>query len=574
MNTATLSKKVVTMSLSDFLMLCCGLSLFLFGMQRTEKGLRLAAGEGLKRAIELVTRNRLVAIGVGLGVTLLTQSSSATSVMLVGFASAGLISLTQTLGVILGADIGTTITVQLFAFKMTALAPLFITIGFGLHAFSPSRKQRNIGQLILGFGLVFFGLTIMADAVMPLRSNPHFANLFGASSSPIVLLLIAALFTALIQSSAATIAIIIALALPAPDSAARITITQAVALLLGANVGTCATALLSALGADTEGKRVAWAHTIFKLAGALLFLPLIGPLAQLAQWSAPHNIGNQIANAHTLFNLGMALLFLPFLNGFAHLTRLLVPTPATPADGFSVHFITRDFSTQPTLALTQARRELARMGGIVETMFEQFQAGLMNRDSTLLTTMHKQDDQVDYLHTKLGGYLAHLSQQEFTETEAVEQLVLLNLNTELELIGDLISKDLYGYTRRLISKNLHFSREGLAEIADFSKQVQQTLRGALEHIGQPPEQQTEGYGESKVRIDTLSQQLRVNHFHRLGQGLRETVETTSYHLDIIEELRRINTHAVKIAQSLQGDAAGGLSTTYQHFLSAAVDKGV
>jgi phosphate:Na+ symporter len=560
------------MTLSDFLMLCCGLSLFLFGMQRTEKGLRLAAGEGLKRAIELVTRNRLVAIGVGLGVTLLTQSSSATSVMLVGFASAGLITLTQTLGVILGADIGTTITVQLFAFKMTALAPLFITIGFGLHSFSPSRKQRNIGQLILGFGLVFFGLTIMADAVMPLRSSPHFANLFGASSSPIVLLLIAALFTAIIQSSAATLAIIIALALPAPHSAARIDITQAVALLLGANVGTCATALLSALGADTEGKRVAWAHTLFKLAGALIFLPFIGPLAQLAHWSAPNSIGNQIANAHTIFNLGMAVLFLPFLKGFAHLTRLLVPTPPNATTPFSVHYITHDFSTQPTLALSQARRELGRMGGIVAMMFEQFQTGLINRDTTLLTTMHKLDDQVDYLHTQLGGYLAHLSQQEFTEQEAVEQLVLLNLTTELELIGDLISKDLYGYTKRLISKNLHFSHEGLEEIADFSKQVQQTLRQALGHIDQPQEQPAEGLNEAKVHIDTLSQQLRLNHFHRLGQGLKETVETTSYHLDIIEELRRINTHAFKIAQTLQGSTAGVLNTTYQQSQSVAVDK--
>jgi len=540
------------MTIFDFFLLSCGLSLFLYGMQTSEKALRLSAGSSLKNIIEKITRNRLVALLIGLIMTLITQSSSATSVMLVGFASAGLVTLPQTLGIILGADIGTTVTVQLFAYKITKFAPLLISIGFFLVSFSKLKQRRNIGYMILGFGLVLFGMTIMADAVHPLRHSGIIKNLFNASVSPLILIVISAAFTGVIQSSAATIALIISIASTPDGSVAgsSLTINNAIPLLLGANIGTCATALLSSLRSENEGKRVAWAHTSFKIAGVLLFLPFMHMLASYAQWSAPHSIARQIANAHTVYNFAMALIFLPFLKTFSSVIAKLVPEKKSVSNEFSCVYIKDQYKSDPVLALEQAKREIIRMSSVINVMLLDMWAAITARDVKRISKTKKTDDLADFIQEQITPYLTDISQEEMHSSDSRMQMELLKVTAELELTGDLISKDIAKYGKKLVYEDLHFSQEGMSDLEIFFTTIKGHLNNAITSFISNDKELANEVIQDKLNINILEDKLRRNHFKRLKNGQIESIETTTIHLDLLEDLRRISSHAKKIAYAV------------------------
>jgi phosphate:Na+ symporter len=535
----------------DATLLACGLSLFLYGMHRSEKALRLLGGARIRQAINTVTRNRVMALLLGVGVTFVTQSSSATTVMLVGLATAGLIDLVHALGVVFGTAVGTTLTVQLFAYKVTKIAPLLVALGFFPYAFSRNNSWRNGGQLLFGFGLVFFGMSLMADSVAPLRESAAFREVLQSVSSPLALVLLSAGFTAVIQSSAATIALVIAFALPPLSGGVpAVSLAAAVPLVFGANIGTCATALLASVGASVEGKRIAWGHVIYKTLGVLIAFPFIGLLVKFGYASAPHNTAAQIANVHTAFNVAVALVFLPFMHLLARLIEMLVRPSHKQAAGFALRYITREVSDIPYLALSQAEKEVVRMSQAVTTMLEWVWAGIRDRDVSVFDQIVAEDDRVDFLQEEITAYLARLAEGELQPEHSRKQTQLLAVTSELELIGDLVSKDICAYGRHLVSANLSFSGQGTVDIGRLHEMVVSNIYAAIDAFSTDDCTIAQQVVDAKPAVDAAEDELRLRHFERITHGLAESLQTTTIHLDLIEDLRRINSHAARIARSV------------------------
>lgn len=285
-----------------------GLGLFIYGMKLMGDGLENAAGDGLKSILEKVTSNRLMGVAIGAIVTMVIQSSSATTVMVVGFVNAGLMSLAQAAGIIMGANIGTTITAQLVAFKLDQIAPLFVFVGAALVMFARAKKRREIGNIILGFGILFTGMGIMSGAMKPLASSPAFTNILIAIGDNWFIGIIAgAAITAILQSSSATTGILIALA-----TTGTIDIGLALPVVFGCNIGTCITAMIASIGTNKTAHKAALLHLIFNIVGTIIFLPFLGVLARFVQYTSPDDVSRQIANAHTVFNIANTALLLPF----------------------------------------------------------------------------------------------------------------------------------------------------------------------------------------------------------------------------------------------------------------------
>ncbi len=352
-----------------------GLVLFLYGMEKMSEGLKKTAGKGMRKILATLTNNRLIGLAVGAFVTMVIQSSSATTVMLVSFAQAQLLTFGQTLSVILGANIGTTVTAQLIAFKLTDYAFLMIIIGFALTVLSKKEYYKYLGESLLGFGILFMGMKIMSDSMYPLREYEPFIGLMKNLENPIFGLLLGAAFTALIQSSSAFTGIVIVLA-----QQGLLTLDAGIPLLFGANIGTCVTAALASIGATREAKRVAIAHVIFNTAGALIFLFWIPYFADIVRWISPvsdaegvqklaSEAPRQIANAHTLFNVSVAILFLPFTSLLAKLVLKIMPERDTekPIESVTWHLDEKEIST-PAIAIDLSKAEVGRMAKILRRM--------------------------------------------------------------------------------------------------------------------------------------------------------------------------------------------------------------
>ncbi len=342
----------------SFLSLIGGIALLLYGMRIAGEGLQQVAGTRLRRVLGTMTGNRLKGAGLGAGVTVLMQSSSATAVLLLGLVGAGLLSLRQTLGVLLGADLGTTVTVQLISFNIVDWAPLMIAIGVALVIPFRSGAVRQIARAIFGFGLVFLGIGLLIDGSATWAENELFQEFITAiAGAPIILLVVGIAFTAIVQSSAATIGIVIALA-----ANNLLDMNAALPVIYGANVGTAGTALLAAAGANIDARRVAAAHTLFKLIAVAIFVPLTGPFADLLGWLGG-STARQVANAHTIFNAGLMLVMLPFVSRVAWLLLKLMPAPAVRADDDGARYLDPVTLSSPPLALGQAHPRGAAPGG-------------------------------------------------------------------------------------------------------------------------------------------------------------------------------------------------------------------
>jgi phosphate:Na+ symporter len=524
------------------LILFGGMALLLYGMQLTGEGLQRAAGARLRQILTHLTSNRVMAALTGAGVTALIQSSTATTVMLIGFVQAGLLTLHQAMGIILGADVGTTFTVQLIAFHIYDYAPLLVGLGFAVHFFAKRRLFKDLGQAGLGFGLIFLGLKLMIDGMAPLKDSPLAAQvLLAFAESPILGIAAAAVFAAVVASSAATIGLAIALA-----THGLLPLSGAVPIVLGANIGTCATALAAAMGSTTEAKRVAVAHIGFKLLGMLVVLPFLGGFEELAARSA-HDLPRQIANAHTFFNVGISLLFLPFQRLAARLIVAAVPDRPEEEARFRTRYLDERFADQASLAIGQAQREALRMADIVQGMFRDaahvFRAG----SQELLEDVERRDDQADYLEREIKLYLTRLSRQMMTEDLAQREIALLGFIGNMENIGDIIDKNLMDLARKKLFQGRRFSEAGEAELMDFHAQVSKNLERAIVAFATGDRGLAQEVLDQRAPIRQRERDLRQSHLDRLRAGLAESMETSEIHLDVLTNLKRINSHITAVA---------------------------
>ncbi len=521
-----------------------GTALLLYGVRLVGEGLQRAAGARLRHILTTLSGNRLKALGVGAGITALLQSSSATTVMLVGFASAGLLSLRQTIGVILGADIGTTVTVQLLAFNLLDLAPLIVFAGWVISVASKG-TLGYVGRAILGFGFLFLGMKLIVDGTGPLKHSTLFADFLAAmSGQTILLIIIAAAFTGLVHSSAATIGLAMSLA-----QSGLMPLDGAIPIILGANVGTAATALVASLGANTEARRVALAHAGFKIGGALIFLPFLAPFTDLVRGTTP-DIPRQIANAHTLFNVALAALFLPFADWAADIiTRLIPERRATEMGAIYLNPQTLD---TPAVALGQAVRETLRMGDVVVRSLRESISVLERNDEELMRQVIARDDVIDRLEEDIKQFLIKLGQQQLTEEQAERETALIFVIANLEEIGDVVEKNLMELAEKKLRGGHSFSQQGWAEIADVHAKVVENLELALSALAAQDPSIAEKVIRHKSRINLLERQMRQTHIQRLHEGLRESVDTSSLHLDLLANLKRANSLAAGIAYAVLG----------------------
>ncbi|OGW34828.1 MAG: hypothetical protein A2X58_04235 [Nitrospirae bacterium GWC2_56_14] len=517
-----------------FISLFGGVLLLLYGIKLLNDGLQNAAGSKIRSLVRSLTSNRFSAVGAGAFLTGLIQSSSATSVMLVGFVSAGLMTFRQTLAVILGADIGATLTVQLIAFHVYDYAVLLIGAGLSFTLFTKNTLYRNMGQGVLGFGFVFLSLKIMIEAMLPLQGNELFRSVFIAlTGTPFIGILLSAAVTALIHSSAATMGIALALA-----TSGLIPLQSALYIILGANIGTCATALIASMRSPAEARRVAWAHVLFKVFGVLLFLPLLPWYQGLVEQTAPE-VMRQIANANTLFNVVMAVVFLPFLGLFAKLLVKLVPEKAEEKT-FGPMYLDDHVLGTPSLALGQATREALRTSDIVREMLTEMIRGLRSDDPAIVEDIKRKDNLVDLLDRQIRLYIARLSSSNLTESQSRRVMTVLEVTRDLENIGDIIDRNIMPIALKRITKGFVFSQEGMAEIVSFHKKTIENFDFAIAAFANHDRELAERVLRNKEELGLLERELVQAHLERLRKGLRESIETSHIHLDIIGNIARIN----------------------------------
>ncbi len=517
-----------------YLNLFGGVLLLLYGIKLVNDGLQNAAGPRIRTLLRSLTSSRLAAVGAGAFITGLIQSSSATSVMLVGFVSAGLMSFRQTLAVILGADIGATLTVQLIAFHVTDYAVLLVGIGLAFSLFARRQHLKTIGQGLLGFGFVFLAIRIMSDALTPLQQNALFKDVMVALvGSPFTGILLSAAFTGLIHSSAATIGIALALAVNG-----LIPLEGAVHIVLGANIGTCSTALMASFRAPAEARRVAWAHVIFKVAGVGLLLGVLPLFEQLVR-SSGSDVARQIANAHTLFNMLIALVFLPFLGLFAKFLVRLVPE-SPEEKKFGPKYLDEHVLKTPSLALSQATREVLRESDIVKEMLIDSMKIFQVEDQAVIVSVRDKDNLVDVLDRQIRLYRTRLSSTRLTEFQGRRAVALLEASRDLESIGDIIDRNLIPLALKRITKGLMFSEEGMREITAYHGKLVENFDMAVSAFAGQDRDLAHRVLRNKEELESLERDLTQAHLDRLRKGLRESIDTSHIHLDAIGNLARIN----------------------------------
>jgi len=523
-----------------------GLVLLLYGLILSGRGLEEAVGIRLRGLLAKVTQNRLMGVAFGALLTAVIQSSSATTVLLVRLTNAGILSLVQAIPILLGADIGTTFTVQLIALDIHALAPIIMAIGFLIHSGAKRKTGKSIGAAILGFGFIFFGLHIIAIAIREIPSSPRLlGGVLFISQWPILLLLFAALLTAIFHSSAATLGIALVM-----GAEGLLNLEGAIPIILGANIGTCAPAFLASFKGSIEAKRVAVAHILSKFLGVLLIAPFITPFAVYVSGTA-ETLPRQIANAHTLFNFFLLFLFLPVLTPFSRFVTRLMAAPSPTLDPTQPQYLDPKLLTSPPFALEAAAQESLRMAAIVQGMLKDVKQVFIERNSlSIIDSIKQREEAVDHLNREIKLYLIGLSAKGLSEKDSAREMTLLNFISHLENIGDIIDSNLLELGEKMIDQGVRFSDVGLKEIHLFHYTVCQDFDAVILAFESDEKSNAQRVIDQREQFHRHGQAMRAAHIERLHQAIPYTIESSAIHLDLITHFSRIKSHITAIAHTV------------------------
>ncbi len=536
-----------------------GLALFLFGMMQMEEGLKAVAGERMKNILATLTTNRYMGVFTGAFVTAVIQSSSVTTVLVVGFISAGLMSLAQSIGVIMGANIGTTITAQIVAFKITKAALLLIAVGFSMLFIAKDEKVRHYGGMTMGLGMIFFGMHVMGEAMQPLRSYEPFLDLMKSMDNPLIGVLISLVFTAIIQSSSASTGIVIVMA-----GQGFISLQAGIALAFGANIGTCATALLAIIGKPREAVRAAIVHLFFNTAGVLLwlgFIPFIADFVTAISPTYPNLSGverlgaetpRQIANAHTFFNVAKTLIFIWFTTQIARFVEWLIPDKALEEEGVIVRskYLQEELLTTPSLALDRVRMEILHMGETVNAMLKRILPAIINGDREALEEIRQMDDAVDILHAGIIDYLGKISKQPLSEEQTKEFLQLMEAVSNLENIGDIIETNLVVLGHDRIHQKILMSEPTQEVLNGFQQAITKAVEAAVQAVAQRNERAAQVVIGMKEEITRIADSAAAHEAHRLVAEEPNRIPAYTLEIDIIEKQKRIYYFAKRMAKTV------------------------
>lgn len=522
-----------------------GLGLFLYGMNLMGTGLQKAAGERLKKLIEVLTNNRLMGVLVGALVTMIIQSSSATTVMVIGFVNAGLMTLNQAVGVIMGANIGTTITAQLIAFNLTDMAPVAVAVGVAIWIFTSKKRAKDLAEILIGFGILFIGMDMMSGSLAPLANNPSFVNIMTSLNDPFLGVLVGLGLTTIVQSSSASIGLLQALA-----KQGLIDINIAFPILFGDNIGTTTTALLSSIGTNKTAKRAAIIHFLFNLIGTVIFMTILRiPIQKIVVALNPGNVQRQIANAHTLFNVINVIIQFPFANLLVKIAKKIVPGDAEE-ETVGLKFLDSRIIETPSIAVGQASKEIYRMARIVEENLKTSERAFMEKDEKLTNEVFEQEKVINRLETDITEYIVELSKAPLTDEQHATVNILLNAINDIERVGD-HADNLAELAQYRIDNKILFSDEAIEELKIMFDKAEKVYIEAIEAFKTSDIDKAEDVLKLEEEVDYLEKKYRANHIERLNNQLCQPSSGVVF-LDIISNLERVSDHSSNIAQYVLG----------------------
>jgi Na/Pi-cotransporter II-like protein len=543
-------KKRDKMGAKEFASLLGGLALFLYGMNMMSQGMEAAAGNKMKQILERLTTNRYLGVLVGAVITAIIQSSSATTVMVVGFVNSGMMTLRQAVGVIMGANIGTTITGQLIALDAGAIAPFIAFLGVVLVVFLKQPKVRNIGCILAGLGVLFIGMEMMSTAMMPLRDSKAFIDMMTKFSNPLLGILAGAIFTALIQSSSASVGILQALA-----TSGAISFSGAVYVLFGQNIGTCITAVLASIGTGRNAKRTTIIHLSFNIIGTAVFtiLCMLTPLTSWVGGFTPANPAAQIANMHTLFNIVTTILLLPAGNLLAKLAEKILPDVDEPEEGMYLKYLK---NTKPVtegkigvsaINFELTHKEIARMLEIAKKNVADSFTAFLNCDDGFIPKVEEKEEYVDFLNREISEYISTNMAHESNTRGSRILSAYFKVTSNVERISD-HAMNICGYSEWLKEKDVRFSQEVREEILQMQQTCEELLTLLLNENMEALDELSR-VSALEQKMDDMTEDYRNRMMHRIQEGTASGEGSVLY-TEMLTDFERIGDHALNIAQEM------------------------
>ncbi len=525
-----------------------GLGLLLYGIQMMATGLQKVAGNRLKFFVEFLTRNRFIALLVGMIITIIVHSSSATSVMVVGFVNSGIMSLQQAVGVIMGANIGTTVTGQLLSFNLTRFAPIALAIGLVLQLTGKTTKRKNLAEVLIGMGILFIGMSLLKDAMNPLKGYPKFEEyLIRWGSNPFLGISLGIIITVLMQSSAATIALLIAL-----GSEGILPLEAAIYILYGDNIGTCTTALFSSIGSSRNARRIAFIHLLFNIIGTVIFVLLLGkPLLKIVTAINPTDVARQIANSHSLFNIVNVIILFPMAGFLVKISEIIIPNKD---DKIETPILDPRFLGTPAIALKNTVTEIINMANMAKNSLECAILSYRNRDKLHIEESNRLEEQINNYQHLIMVYLQDISETDLSKTDRRLVDALFNTVSDIERIGD-HADNIAELSNNFIDQDVEFDPESKTEIRAIIDHVLHTLSTLIEALRLGDVEKAKEVILLEDQMDIMERESRQNYINRMHEK-KVTIQSGVIFLDLLSNLERVLDHCNNIAQSiiaLQGD---------------------
>ena len=522
-----------------------GLGLFFLGMKLMGDGLELAAGNKLRTLLEKITSNKYLGMLVGLIVTAVIQSSSATAAMVVGFTNAGLMELAQTVGILFGSKIGTCMTSVLLSFDMSSIVPLFIFVGVVVIMFAKKNNYKYYGQILAGFGILFYGMTMMSSGLKSLNQDGLIDNILSSINSPWIGLLLGAVITAIIQSSSASVGILMAL-----GAAGAINVHQAIYIVYGMNIGACMPAFLSAIGAKRNAKQVAVVNLLITVCGAVLLVPvtMLLPIGDAIENLLPGAVGAQISAAHIFFNVANMVVLMPFSTLMVKLTQTILPYHEDPEkDKMAVEFIDNRILTTPPMAVLQCEKEVARMTRLVQKNYNRALIAFFDRDKSSIDKVLEREKVIDFLSKSITDYIVKINGLDIEDRDRQVIAAMYSAIQDLERIGD-HAENIVEYTRTIIEDNLSFSEVALSQlhtICDKCRALMELSFAMFNAQGASPEV-IEKIINIEEAVDDCKDEYKMEHIARMNSG-ECNAESGTMFLNMLIDIERVGDHAINVA---------------------------
>ncbi len=534
--------------LSVILGLMGGLGLFLYGMKLMSDGLEKVAGAKMRSVLEFFTKNRFVGMLVGVLFTAIIQSSSATTVMVVSFVNSGLMNLMQAAGVIMGANIGTTVTSQLISFNLSEWAPLFVMIGVVMSSFCKDQKVIRFGEVVLGFGILFMGLSTMSSSMAVLKESPTITQLLGSLENHYLAILMGFLITAVLQSSSATVGIVLLLA-----SQGLLDISICFFIILGCNIGSCVSALLASLGGKQDAKRAAWIHFLFNIVGSILILLILtvalDPITGFIEHISGYNPAREVANAHTIIKVVEVIILFPFIQWIVKLTYRIVPgKEQVGEEGMKLEYIGEKNVFSPATAVFDATRELERMGYMAVDNLKRAMDGLLDLDEKKIRKVYEVEKYIDHLNEAITDYLVELNQTTIPVDDARSIGGLFHVANDIERIGD-HAENVADAAQMPIEQNLDISAQARESLTEMLGMVVQITTYALDMFSNNNQEHMQEILDLEDQVDEMERRLQQDHVDRLTRH-ECTPASGMIYSDIVSGLERVSDHATNIAFSI------------------------